>query len=404
MPGLLDGIKVLDLSRVLAGPWAGQVLADLGAEVIKVERPGVGDDTRGWGPPFLSDPQGETLPHDSAYFLCTNRGKKSVTIDITQPAGQDMVKALAKQSDILLENFKVGGLARFGLGFDDLEKLNPRLIYCSISGFGQTGPYRDRPGYDFLMQAMGGLMSVTGDADGEPTKVGVAVTDLFAGMYAATAVLAALNERERSHKGQHIDIALFDVQVATLANQIMSYLVSGKQPTRLGNAHPSIVPYQAFHTADDNMVVAVGNDAQFQRFAQAIGVPALDVDVRFLRNEGRVVNRQALISIIEPVMRSRETATWVNVLGAVGVPCGPINSFGDLETNENVVARGLFKTISHQHAGDIRGVASPMRFSRSNVDDEVAPPSLGADTEAVLRDKLGASDADIALWRESNLI
>jgi crotonobetainyl-CoA:carnitine CoA-transferase CaiB-like acyl-CoA transferase len=402
LSGPLHGTRVLDLSRVLAGPWAGQTLADLGAEVIKVERPGVGDDTRAWGPPFL--PSGSAARGESAYYLSANRGKKSVTIDFSRPEGQELVKRLAAGSDILLENFKVGDLAKRGLGYEQLRQVNPRLIYCSITGFGQTGPYRTRAGYDFLMQGMGGLMSVTGEPDGEPMKVGVAVTDLFTGMYAATSVLAALAERTRSDMGQHIDIALLDVQIATLANQFMSYLVSGAQPPRLGNAHPSIVPYQAFQTADGYVILAVGNDEQFRRFAEAAGHGGLAGDPRFATNPARVVNREILVPQLAEIMRGRTTRSWIDDLESARVPCGPINEFADVENNEQVVGRNVIKTIAHKEAGEMRSVASPMRFSRSLVEDEKAPPLLGADTENVLRECLGASDNEIAAWRSSGII
>ena len=402
MSGPLHGIRVLDLSRVLAGPWAGQTLADLGAEVIKVERPGTGDDTRAWGPPFL--PSGSAARGESAYYLSANRGKKSVTIDFSRPEGQELVKRLAASSDILLENFKVGDLAKRGLGYEQLHQTNPRLIYCSITGFGQTGPYRHHAGYDFLVQGMGGLMSVTGEPDGEPMKVGVAVTDVFTGMYAATAVLAALAERARSDRGQHIDIALLDVQIATLANQFMSYLVSGEQPPRLGNAHPSIVPYQVFQTADGYVIVTVGNDDQFRRFTKAADCGELANDPRFATNPARVVNREILVPLLASVMRGRTSQSWIDSLEDVGVPCGPINKFADIENNEQVVDRNVIKTIAHPEAGKIRSVASPMRFSRSIVEDEKAPPLLGADTEGVLRQYLGASGDEIAVWRSTGII
>ncbi len=327
-----------------------------------------------------------------------------MAIDFTKPEGQALVKRLAAQSDILFENFKVGGLAKLGLGPDELRAINARLIYCSITGFGQTGPFRARAGYDFLMQGMGGLMSVTGEPEGQPMKVGVAVTDLFTGMYAATAVLAALAERERSGLGQHIDIALFDVQIATLANQIMNYLVSGQQPPRLGNAHPSIVPYQVFATADGHAILAIGNDEQFKRFAEVAGAPGLAADSRFTTNPSRVMNRDILIPELDSIMRTRTTQSWIAELEAVGVPCGPINGFADLESNEQVLARGILKTLPHPSAGSMRSVASPMRFSRSKAEDDRAPPLLGADTDSVLRDRLGVSDTEIASWRRSRII
>ncbi|MFL6811723.1 MAG: CaiB/BaiF CoA transferase family protein, partial [Bradyrhizobium canariense] len=324
MAGPLQGVRVLDLSRILAGPWASQTLGDLGAEVVKVERPGVGDDTRGWGPPWLADREGRPTG-ESAYFLSANRGKRSITVEFAKPEGQELIRRLAAASDILIENYKVGGLARFGLGYEDLKAVNPGLIYCSITGFGQTGPYRKRAGYDFLLQAMGGLMSITGEPDGEPMKVGVAITDIMTGMYATTAVLAALAERRHSGEGQHIDLALFDVQIATLANQAMSYLVAGEEPGRLGNAHPTVVPYQAFRTADGFAVLAVGNDEQFRRFVTRAGRPDLAEDERFRSNAGRVLHRATLVPIVRALMAERTTAEWLALLEPAGVPCGPVN-------------------------------------------------------------------------------
>ncbi|WP_413788645.1 CaiB/BaiF CoA transferase family protein [Acidocella sp.] len=378
-------------------------LADLGAEVIKVEKPGVGDDTRRWGPPFLSADKPGAEQGESAYFLSANRGKKSITIDFTKPEGQALVKRLAAGSDIMLENFKLGGLARLGLDYESLRTLNPRLIYCSITGFGQTGPYRHRAGYDFLMQGMSGLMSVTGEPAGEPMKVGVAVTDLFTGMYATTAVLAALAERERSGLGQHIDIALFDVQVATMANQIMSYLVSGEQPPRLGNAHPSIVPYQVFPTADGHVIIAVGNDDQFARLVMTLGVPEFAADPRFATNPARVANRAVLIADLATLIGEQTSRHWIAALEAVGVPCGPINGFADLDTDEQVLERRIFTQIAHPH-GEIRGVASPIRFSRTEVDDTRPPPLLGEDTNEILAEVLGLREAEIASLRQAKIV
>ncbi len=401
--GLLDGIRVLDLSRVLAGPWAGQTLADLGAEVIKIERPGCGDDTRGWGPPFFEGAVGAASVRESAYYLCANRGKKSVTVDISTTEGQSIIRDLAARSDVLIENFKADGLAKFGLDFARLSEINPRLIYCSITGFGQTGPYRDKLGYDFLIQGIGGLMGITGEADGEPMKAGVAVTDLFTGMYASNAILAALLERTRSGRGQHIDIALFDVQIATLANQMMGYLVSGRQPARFGNAHPSIVPYQAFATAAGTLLVAVGNDAQFGRFAAALGHAKWSADPRFARNEDRVRNRATLIPDIQTVLMTAPASEWIAKLDAADIPCGPVNSFADIDRDPQVRARGTLQETAHA-AGTLRSVASPMRFSRSHVTDDRAAPMLGADTEAVLSDLLGVDEDRIARWRSMKIV
>jgi crotonobetainyl-CoA:carnitine CoA-transferase CaiB-like acyl-CoA transferase len=403
MAGPLQGVRVLDLSRILAGPWASQTLTDLGAEVIKVERPDVGDDTRGWGPPWLADHEGRPTG-ESAYFLSANRGKRSITVEFAKPEGQEVIRRLAAASDILIENYKVGGLAKFGLGYEDLKAVNPSLIYCSITGFGQTGPYRKRAGYDFLLQAMGGLMSITGEPDGEPMKVGVAITDILTGMYAATAILAAFAERQRSGEGQHIDLALFDVQVATLANQAMNYLVSGKEPGRLGNAHPSIVPYQAFRTADGFAVLAVGNDEQFRRFAACAGRPELAKDERFRTNAGRVRDRAALVPIVRALMAERTTADWLALLEPAGVPCGPVNGLRATFADPQIQARGMVARFPHPLAGVVPTVASPMRFSRTGIEYNRAPPKLGEHTEAVLRDVLGSSEEEIARWRSQGAI
>ena len=403
MPGPLEGVRVLDLSRILAGPWTAQTLADLGAEVVKVERPGVGDDTRGWGPPWLADGEGRPTG-ESAYFLSANRGKRSITVEFAKPEGQEVIRRLAAASDILIENYKAGGLAKFGLDYEGLRAANPRLIYCSITGFGQTGPYRQRAGYDFLLQAMGGLMSVTGEPDGEPMKVGVAITDILTGMYAATAVLASLAERERSGEGQHIDLALFDVQVATLANQAMNYLVSGEEPRRLGNAHPNVVPYQVFRTADGFAVLAVGNDEQFRRFTACAGRPELAEDERFRTNAGRVRNRAALVPVVRALMAERTTAEWLALLEPAGVPCGPINGLRAAFADRQVQARGMVARLAHPLAGEVPVVASPMRFSRTCVEPGRPPPLLGEHTEAVLRHVLGSSDAEIARWRSQGAI
>ncbi|MDE8348169.1 MAG: CaiB/BaiF CoA-transferase family protein [Acidocella sp.] len=410
----LHGIRVLDLSRVLAGPWAGQTLADLGAEVIKVERPGTGDDTRAWGPPFLPDAQNPAHRGESAYYLAANRGKKSITIDFAKPAGQALIQRLAAQSDILLENFKLGGLAKLGLGFAQLHALNPRLIYASITGFGQTGPYAARAGYDFLMQGMGGLMSLTGEPTGEPMKVGVAVTDVFTGMYTTTAILAALHERHSSGLGQHIDIALFDVQIATLANQISSYLVSGAQPPRHGNAHPSIVPYQVFKTADGYAILAIGNDEQFRRFCAIADASELAQNPAYASNPARVQHRDILVPLLQAIMQTRSTAVWISQLEPASVPCGPINQLPDLDTNEQIAARGIFKTIPHPSGGTLpngtmpggtmRTVASPMRFSRSATHDNTAPPQLGQHTRDILINTLNATETELAAWQHDGII
>ncbi len=396
MSGALSHVKVLDLSRVLAGPWATQMLADLGAEVIKVERPGVGDDTRGWGPPFLKDRDGQAT-RDAAYYLCTNRNKKSVTIDITKAEGQRLVRELAAQADVLVENYKVGGLAQYGLDYASMNADFPRLVYCSITGFGQTGPYAPRAGYDFLVQAMGGMMSVTGRADteegGGPIKVGVAVTDLFTGLYASNAILAALAWREKSGLGQHIDLALLDVQVATMANQAMNYLYSGRSPGRLGNAHPNVVPYQDFPTADGNVIIAVGNDGQFARLVGALGQPELAVDARFATNLMRVAHRAELIRMLRQQTIRRTTMEWVAALEAVEVPCGPINDLAHVFDDPQVLARGMKLEAEHPTAGPIPLVANPIRLSASPVEYRNAPPTLGQHTVEVLSGMLGY-DAD----------
>jgi crotonobetainyl-CoA:carnitine CoA-transferase CaiB-like acyl-CoA transferase len=403
MPGgALSHVRVLDLSRVLAGPWASQLLADLGAEVVKIERPGAGDETRGWGPPWLAGPEGSET-RESAYFACANRGKKSVTVDLARPGGQAIVRRLAERSDVLLENFKVGSLSRLGLGWDALSALNPRLVYCSITGFGQSGPYRDRPGYDFVVQAMGGLMSVTGEPYGEPMKAGVAITDILTGMYVATAVLAALAHRERTGEGQRVDLALLDVQVATLANLVQNYLVTGRAPDRHGNAHASIVPYQAFATRDGYVVVAVGNDAQFARLCDVAGRPDLAVDPRFATNAARVENRATLVPLLEAILAGRPTREWVATFEEAGVPCGPINDLAQVFDDPQVQARGLRVEVPHPLAGNVPVVASPMRLSRTPV-IHGTPPLLGEHTGEVLRDVLGMGEAEIEALRRERVI
>lgn len=407
MSGALSHIRVLDLTRVLAGPWASQILGDLGADVIKVERPGSGDDTRAWGPPFLRDEAGQTT-RESAYFLCANRNKKSVTVDMAHPEGQRILRALAERSDILIENFKVGGLAQYGLDYESLRAVNPRLIYCSITGFGQTGPYAQRAGYDFLIQGMGGLMSVTGRADGEPgagpQKVGVALTDILTGLYATSAILAALVHRQETGAGQAIDMALLDVQVASLGNQALNYLVSGEVPRRLGNAHPNIVPYQDFPTRDGAMIVAVGNDAQFVRLCSALGHPEWGSDERFRSNERRVANREALIGLLSAATATRTTREWVAALEEVGVPCGPINTLHDVFEDAQVRARELAVRMRHAAGGDVTLVANPIRMSATPPAYRTAPPLLGAQTREVLAEVLGMDAATIARLAESGVI
>lgn len=402
----LAHLRVLDLSRILAGPWSSQALADLGAEVIKVERPGQGDDTRGWGPPFLKDAKGAET-REAAYFHAANRGKKSLALDISTPEGQEIVRKLAATSDILLENYKVGGLKKYGLDYDSLSAVNPRLIYCSITGFGQTGPYKDRAGYDFLLQGMGGLMSVTGEPDdlpgGGPVKVGVAITDLMTGLYATIGILAALSARERTGRGDHIDLALLDVQVAMLANQAMNYLASGKAPERLGNAHPNIVPYQAFRTADGHMILAVGNDRQFARFCHLAGYPELAEDPRYATNEARVENRGPLVELIADILKTRSTADWMADLKREAVPCGPINRIDQVFADPQVVARGMRIDLPHALAGTAPGVKSPINYRQHPMNYGRAAPLLGEDGDGILRE-LGLDDQGIGELRAKGVI
>ncbi|KXU38601.1 CoA-transferase [Ventosimonas gracilis] len=403
----LSGIRVLDLSRILAGPWAGQILADLGAEVIKVERPGSGDDTRGWGPPFVKDPDGVD-GQEAAYYHCANRNKQSITLDFTQKEGQQLAIALAKQSDVLIENFKVGGLAAYGLDYPSLKAINPKLIYCSITGFGQNGPYAKRAGYDFMIQGMGGLMSLTGHPDteegGGPMKVGVALTDIQCGLYSAIGILAALVQREKTGEGQHIDMALLDVQVACLANQAMNYLVSGQSPKRLGNAHPNIVPYQDFPTADGNMILAIGNDRQFRAFCELADCIHLADNPDFATNAARVKNRSELIPLLRQRTVFKTTANWITLLEAASVPCGPINNLQQVFANEQVKARGLHLDLPHPTFGSVPQVASPLRLSKSPVSYHSAAPQLGEHTEHLLTELLGLSSAEIAQLRTIGVI
>jgi crotonobetainyl-CoA:carnitine CoA-transferase CaiB-like acyl-CoA transferase len=389
--GALAGLKVLDLSRVLAGPWAGQLLADLGADVVKVERPGSGDDTRAWGPPWLPGEDG--APGEAAYYLAANRNKRSVAIDIATPEGQALARRLAEKADVVLENFKVGGLAQYGLDYASLQAVNPRLVYCSITGFGQDGPYAQRAGYDFLIQGMGGLMSLTGRPDGEPgggpMKVGVALTDVMTGLYASNAVLAALAWRERSGEGQHIDLALLDVQVAVLATQGANYLVGGVAPKRMGNAHPNIVPYQEFATADGYMIVAVGNDTQFRKLCDVLGKAEWGADERYATNPQRVRHRAELVAGIHAVTVTRTTGEWVALMEGAGVPCGPINTLDKVFDDPQVQARGLRIEMPHPTAGSVPLVANPIRMSATPVAYDRPPPLLGEHTEEVLADWLG---------------
>jgi len=403
MAGPLSHIKVLDLSRVLAGPWAGQNLADLGAEVIKVERPKVGDDSRGFGPPWVKDRDGRDTK-DSAYFTSANRGKKSITVNISTPAGQAIVRDLARGSDVLIENYKFGDLARYGLGYDDLKALNPRLIYCSVTGFGQSGPYRERPGYDFMIQGMGGMMSVTGEEQGEPMRAGVPVADIITGMYASIAICAALAHRAETGKGQHLDLALLDSQIALLAYQNTNYFATGKPPARIGNLHPNIVPYQPFRTADGEIIIACGNDNLYRKFCEAAGCAELASDARFATNGKRVENRAELTRLLQGVFTKRSTREWLELLEAAGVPNGPINDVAQVFEEPQVKARGVRVELEHPVAGKLPTVASPMRFSGTPLEHKLAPPLLGQHTEEILRERLGKSAAQIAALRAEGAI
>jgi crotonobetainyl-CoA:carnitine CoA-transferase CaiB-like acyl-CoA transferase len=394
----LAGIKVLDLSRILAGPWATQCLADFGATVWKIEKPGSGDDTRHWGPPWIPDGKGKPT-RDSAYFASTNRGKFSLAIDFTKPSGQRLIRSLALRADVLIENFKVGTLAKYHLGHESLMRMNPRLVYCSISAYGQDGPAAAEPGYDAMIQAISGLMSITGVPDGQPgagpVKVGVAVSDLISGLYAANAITAALVEREQSGRGDYIDLALLDVQVAALANQALNYLITGKPPGRRGTAHPNIVPYQAFRTKDAWLMLAVGNDKQYQAFCKAAGKPALGKDKRFRSNADRVSHRDVLIPAIEKLCRQKTTATWLRRLAKAGVPCGPINNLAEVFDEPQVKHRKLRFEVRHAHGARLPQVRQPALFARMSSVSGEPPPLLGAHTESVLSDELGLTSDEI---------
>lgn len=403
----LSHVRVLDLSRVLAGPWATQILADLGADVLKIERPGPGDDTRSWGPPFLRDTAG-TETNTAAYYASTNRGKRSIAIDFTRPEGRELVLRLVQGVDVVMENFKVGALARHGLDYSSCKARKPDLVYCSITGFGQSGPYAARAGYDLLIQGMGGLMSVTGEPDGVPgggpMKVGVALADIMTGFYATIGVLAALAARDRSGEGQHVDLALLDVQVATLANQAMNYLVTGKPPARLGNAHPNIVPYQPMQCADGYIILAVGNDAQFARLCEVVDRPELASDERFATGPARVANREALISLLGEILREKPSRWWIQELEAAGVPCGPINDLADVFADPHVRERGLRIELPHPVAGSVPGVANPIRLSRTPVRYEKHPPMLGEHTFEVLAETAEATEAELRTLEDAGVI
>lgn len=407
MSGALSHLRVIDLSRILAGPWAAQTLADLGAEVIKVERPGHGDDTRGWGPPFLQDDAGRDTS-ETAYFLCANRGKQSITVDIAAAEGQEIIRKLVATADVVIENFKVGDLARYGLDYASLSAIKPDLVYCSITGFGQTGSMRSHAGYDFMIQGVGGLMSLTGDPDevpgGGPKKVGVPVADLMTGMYACVAILAALARRDRQGVGEHIDMALLDCQVAMLSNQAQNYLISGSVPKRYGNAHPNVVPYQSFPSADGHIILAIGNDGQFQRFCHLAGLDHLAIDPRFRTNADRVVHREALAPLIAQAMQTRTTSSWCKELGLHAVPCGPINRLDQTFDEEQTQHREMRINMRHAIGATVPLVANPIRFRTNPIEYHAAPPLLGQHTDTVLTDVLGMSHADIDHLRTQGVL
>jgi crotonobetainyl-CoA:carnitine CoA-transferase CaiB-like acyl-CoA transferase len=402
----LRGVRVLDLSRILAGPWATQLLADYGAEVIKVERPGSGDDTRRWGPPFVEKADGTA--GDAAYFQAANRNKQSVTIDFTTPDGAALIKQLAAKSDILVENYKLGGLQKYGLHYEALAEVNPKLVYCSITGFGQYGPYAERPGYDFLIQAMGGMMSITGQPDGvegaEPMRAGVAIADLFTGLYATTGIMAALHHAQATGEGQHIDISLLDSQMAVLANQAMNYLVSGEAPGRIGNTHPNIVPYQVFRTQNGHFILAVGNDAQFEKFCAIAQLEELARDDRFATNAKRVENREALVALLVPVLAARTTEDWIETLEEAGVPCGPIRTIDQVLTDEHAAARDMVVRLPDAEGQPRALVGNPVKFSETPVAYHRAPPALGQSTEEVLSNLLALDANAIQALKDKNVI
>jgi crotonobetainyl-CoA:carnitine CoA-transferase CaiB-like acyl-CoA transferase len=397
--GALQGIRVLDLSRILAGPWSTQIFADMGADVIKVERPGVGDDTRHWGPPFLKDKDGNDTK-EASYYLSANRGKRSITIDITTAAGQQLIRELVAHCDVLVENFKVGGLAAYGLDYASLKLINEKLVYCSITGFGQDGPYAHKPGYDFIAQGMGGLMSITGEADdkpgGGPQKVGVAFADLMTGMYATVGVLGALFSAQNTGKGQQVDIALLDVQVATMANQIHSYLITGKALPRYGNAHASIVPYQVFATCNSHIILAVGNDRQFKQFCDVAEHPELAADPRYSTNPQRLLHRDELCQKLADIIAHKSKDFWITTLEAAGVPCGPIDDVAEVCENPQILSRGLIRDLQHPTAGTVPTVGNPLKLSGTPLHMEQGPPLLGQHTQDILRELLNYNEEELA--------
>ncbi len=403
----LEAIRVLDLTRVLSGPYCTMLLADLGAEVIKVERPGAGDDTRSWGPPWMKDASGRDTA-ESAYYLSVNRNKKSVTLDISKPEGQGIARELADKCHVLIENYKVGTLQKYGLGYEKIKTTNPSIIYCSVTGFGQDGPYAPRPGYDFIFQGMGGLMSITGERDGQPgagpQKVGIPITDVLTGMYASVAILAAIAHRERSGQGQYIDSALLDTMVAFNANQIVSWFASGKIPVRWGNAHAQVVPYEVFPTADGHIILAVGNDSQFAKFCEVAGKPGWTRDSRFAQNANRVRHRATLVPLIAELLRNRTQLQWLDALEPLGVPCGPINRLDAVFADPQLVARGLKSDLPHPTAGIVPQVGAPMKFMGTPLAPNRPPPLLGEHTVAVLRERLQLSDAAIAQLADEGVI
>ena len=407
MKGALSHLRVVDLSRVLAGPWASQILADMGADVIKIERPGSGDDTRGWGPPFLKDEAGNDTT-EAAYYLGANRGKKSLTLNIAAPEAQEIIRHLVKDADVFIENYKVGDMARYGLSYQDLKQINPRIVYCSITGFGQTGPMAEIAGYDFIVQGLGGLMSITGERDdlpgGGPQKVGVAVADIMTGLYSTIAILAAIEHRHSSGEGQYIDMALLDVQVATIANMNMNYLCSGKVPGRQGNAHANIVPYQVFNAADGELILAVGNDTQFAKLCAVLGCPEIAGDERYAKNANRVRHRDALLPLLQQRLVTRSVAQWVEVLQPEGVPCGPVNSIAQTFADPQVVHRQMRIDLPHPLAGSVPSVANPIKFSGTPIQYGDAPPTLGQHSDQVLKEYVGLSDAEIEALKATRII